>query len=56
MIFLRIYPKIGVGVYRTTYNFCKIVKWHSDRFDRPRKDLGNKILQIDCSFEENLIG
>ena len=23
-------------------------------FGRPRKDLGNKILQIDCSFEEFL--
>ena len=34
-----------------TVDFSKSVKWHSDRFDRPRKDLCNKLLQIDCSFE-----
>ena len=55
MTLLRVYPKIGVGVYRTPYNFSKSVKWHSDRFDRPRKDLGNKIIQIDSSFAENRI-
>ena len=27
------------------------VKWHSDSFDRPIKNLCNKILQIDYSFE-----
>ena len=39
-----------------TVDFGKSVKWHSNRFDRPRKDLGNKILQIDCSFALILIG
>ena len=55
MVLLRVNPKIGVGVYRTPYNFSKIVKWLIDRVYRPRKDLGNKILQIDSSFEENRI-
>ena len=31
MALLRVYPKIGVGVYRTPQNFGKSVKWHSDR-------------------------
>ena len=48
---LRVYPKIGVGVYRTPQHFGKSANWHSDRFDRARKDLGNKLLQIDCCFE-----
>ena len=55
MTLLRVYPQIGVGVYRTQWNFIKSAKWHSDRFVRPRKVLRNKILQINCSFEENVI-
>ena len=55
MTLLKVYPKIGVGIYRTPYNLSKIVKWHSDRFDIPRKLLGNKILQTNCSFEDNYI-
>ena len=52
---LRVYPKIGVGVYRTPKNFSKSVKWHFDRLDRSKKDLSNNMLQIDCSVEESRI-
>ena len=52
---LRIYRKIGAGVYRITQTFSKSVKWHYDSCERPRKDLGNIIIQIGCSFQEILM-
>ena len=55
MTLFKVYPEIGVGVYRTPENFGKSIKWHSAMFGRPGKDLSNKILQIDCSCEENCI-
>ena len=45
-------PNIEGLVYSGHRRSSESVKWHSDRFDRPWKDVGNEILQIVCSFEE----
>ena len=55
IILLRAYPKIGVGVYRTTPNFSKRGKRHSDRWNTSRKDVNKRQLQIYCCFAENPI-
>ena len=55
MTLLSLYPNIEGLVYTGHPGSSESVNWHSDRFDRPRKDVGNEILQIVCSFEEKKI-
>ena len=54
MILLNVDHKVGVGLYWTPYNLSDRVKWHSGKFKRTRKDLGDRKLQTDCCFEENV--
>ena len=55
MTLLSVYYHKKWGLVRTGHRYSilsKISKWHSDRFDRPRKLFGNNILQIYWSFEK----
>ena len=54
MTLLRLYPIMRVGAKRTPYNLTISIKWHSNRFDRPRKYLGDNILNMYCSLKKSI--